>query len=343
MLPRLVSAAARAVVPHGRDAQSRRRSLVRLLAASLALASLAITAPALSQPLTPTPVKTTDRPIWEFSAAAGGTWFGWARANFSTGSFNYFVQRGTEPRLRVNAKGTSADGGGIYRRTLVYSQSRGQTSDLYRFDLRTGRRTAFPERVNTPGAGESSPTLSGRHLLFHRFRNRLRAELWIDQVLLYDRKTRTLRVLGRTESSPDDSCFEYLHTGQVNGVYAVWERGFDCGPPTVGDVVLYNINSNTKTTIPGPRGDISQESPAVSSDGTVYFVREDPSPASDGTQQILKKPLGSPAEVLHTVPANQNAFDLYVDDRANARHVYFTLHVGSNTDVYKLIDPLPSP
>jgi hypothetical protein len=254
---------------------------------------------------------------------------------------SYFVQGGTQPRLRVNPKGTTADGGGIYRQTLVYTQSRGDApSDLYRFDLRTGRRTTFPDRVNTRGAGESSPTLSGRYLLFYRFRHRVGAELFTHKVLLYDRTTRALRVLAKTEYSVDSSCSEYVQTGQINGAYAVWERGVDCAPPRDADVVLYDIRSNTKMPFPGPRGDTSQEFPAVSSDGTVYFVRRS---TADSTQQIVKKPLGAPAEVLYTVPANQFAFDLYVDDRAKARHVYFTLDVGSNTDVYKLVDPLPSP
>jgi hypothetical protein len=50
------------------------------------------------------------------------------------------------------------------------------------------------------------------------------------------------------------------------------------------------------------------------------------------------------AEVLYTVPSNQYAWGLYVDDGAKARHVYFTLEDGrGNSDIYQLIDPLPAP
>ncbi len=108
---------------HRRGGYVGRRSFLGLLAAALALAPVAITAPASSsQELTPIPVKTTDRPIFLLSAAADGEWFGWTRYDDSTGSQNYFVQRGTRPRLRVNPKGTTVDGGGIYRHTLVYAQ-----------------------------------------------------------------------------------------------------------------------------------------------------------------------------------------------------------------------------
>jgi hypothetical protein len=58
----------------------------------------------------------------------------------------------------------------------------------------------------------------------------------------------------------------------VNGAYAVWEDGYNCYPPRIGQVVLYNIRTDTKTPLRLPEN-ISQQSPAVSSDGTVYFVR----------------------------------------------------------------------
>jgi hypothetical protein len=118
-----------------------RRSLVRLLAASLALAPIVVTSPAASRELTPILVKTADPPIFLWSPAADGAWFGWTRYSDSTRSQNYFVQQDGGHRIRVNAKGTNGDGGGIYRRTLVYTQTRAgrfppQFGDLYRFNLR---------------------------------------------------------------------------------------------------------------------------------------------------------------------------------------------------------------
>lgn len=304
----------------GRGGNVGRRSFLGLLAASLALAPVAITAPASSsQELTPVPVKTADRPILESSAAADGKWFGWARYDRSRRSLNYFVQTGTTPRIRVNAKGTWAGGGGIYRHTLVYEQRRrGDSSDLYRFNLRTGRRAPFPDLVSR--RHESTPTLSGRYLLFGRSGPKKRSETYVTKVMLYDRTTRTLRVLAKTETAETNQCPPYVSAGQVNGVHAVWEDGYDCYPPKVANVVLYNIRRDTRTLLPRPGdGDTSQHSSAVSSDGTVYFVRER---EPELTQQIVKQPIGAQAEVLYTVPSNQFASDLYVDDRARARHVY---------------------
>jgi hypothetical protein len=338
MLPRLASAAC-AVVRHRDVGQSRRRSLVRVLTASLILAALGITAPASSVDLTPTPVKTAARPIHEFSAAAGGTWFGWAE--LSAGSRNYFVQRGSRPRIRANPKGTVALEGGIHRQTLVYTQSRGDTSsDLYRFNLRTGRRGALPDGVNTPRSEEDRPTLSGRYLLFTRERTTEGGSVF-SKVVLYDRKTGALRVLARARRADNEGGGPFVASGQVNGAYAVWERGTVTDHVTAANVVRLNIRRDVRTTLPRPRR-IRQEDPSVSSDGTVYFLRR--STELPFTQRIVKQPVGAPAEVLYTIPSNEFAYDLYVDDRVRARHVYFTLDVGrNNTDIYKLIDPLPSP
>jgi hypothetical protein len=311
------------------------------LASAVALAPLAMAAPASSRELTPIPVKTAD-PIVEWSPAADRAWFGWTRADRPSDSGNYFVQRGTEPRFRVNPKGTSADGGGIYRRTLVYAQWGGdRPSDLYRFDLRTGRRTALPDRVNTRRASERSPTLSGRYLLFDRLR-RTGPQFdptIINKVLLYDRTTRRLRVLARYNFFWDSSCLPYVQAQQVNGAYVVWEDGYNCGRP-VAHVVLYNIRRDTKVQFPRPRNQsISQQSAAVSSSGTVYFVRQN---ISDNSQRIVKKPLGGQPEVVYPVPSDQYVSDLYVDDRATAGHVYFAVSDG-DSDIYKLINPVPAP
>ncbi len=124
----------------------------------------------------------------------------------------------------------------------------------------------------------------------------------------------------------------------MNGAYAVWARAAHTDRVTSSNVLLLNIRRDIKTKLPRPEH-VLQGSPSVSSDGTVYFLRER---KPEHTQQIVKQPVGAQAEVLYTVPSNQRASDLYVDDRARARHVYFTVFEHSETDIYKLIDPLPS-
>ena len=310
--------------------------VLRLLAAALVLASMAITAPASARELTPIPVKKADRPNLVWTPAADRGWFGWTRYSDSTGSQNYLVQKGGKQPLQVNAKGTNGEGGGIYRHTLVYTQTRSdrlppQFGDLYRFNLRTGRRAPLPNKVNTPQA-EWGPSLSGRYLLFTRFAT-TKDEDVISKVMLYDRKSGALRMLAKAlASNSEGSTSNYVVAGQVNGAYAVWERNsYPYSGPVSSNVVRFNIRRDIKETLPQPKH-TAQSSPAVASDGTVYFVRTD---KPDSTSEIVKKPVGAPAEVLYS----QGGGDLYVDDRGKVNVVYFDQSgAHGKNGIYKLID-----
>jgi hypothetical protein len=304
------------------------RGISRVLVALLVLTPLAVTATASSEALTIIPVKTPDRGS-AGGASADGAWFGW-RHTTQGGTSSYVVQRGDRSRIRVNPKGTTAEAGGIYRRTLVYEQwTNEESSDLYRFALRSGRRTKLPDQVNTRRGRETDPTLSGQYLLFNRgFRKNSR---YFERVMLYDRRTQTPQVLAKTKDWVSSSIDHSLLAGQVNGPWTVWTYGNFYEDSGTYKIFLYDIRRDiTKRVVP-PIDDFYQSpDPAVSSDGTVYFVRNG---------EIVRKPLGAPAEVLYAVPARWTAGELYVDDRPEARHVYFTLY--GTRGIYKVIDPLP--
>jgi hypothetical protein len=155
--------------------------------------------------------------------------------------------------------------------------------------------------------------------------------------MLYDLKTGALRALATAKAPYSEGALDhYVVAGQVNGAYAVWERNsYGALGLRSSNVVRLNIRRNATKTLPRPSHTL-QESPAVSSDGTVYFAGVS---KRDGTARIVKKPIGAPAQVLYS----QGGRDLYVDDRAKARHVYFAFRDGSTPYIYKLIDPLPSP
>jgi hypothetical protein len=76
--------------------------------------------------------------------------------------------------------------------------------------------------------------------------------------------------------------------------------------------------------------------PAISSDGTVYFVRK----SNESQREIVKEPLDAPEQVLYTVGAGARLGQLFVDDRAKARHVYFTASEPV-LGIHKLVEPLP--
>ena len=204
--------------------------------------------------------------------------------------------------------------------------------------------------VNSPNA-EMDPDLSGRFLLFTRSRlvGEGREEAEITEVLLYNRNTRTLRLLSRARNR-----FFFVGTqhhslaaGQINGAYAVWTRythGLDSIERSA--VVLHNIQTGTTTTLPQPRRTY-QDGPGVATDGTVYYTRLIKTRTGGGIGPVgwvLEQPIGAPAEVVFTFDAlTEGAGGFYVDERANERHIYFGFRHGRGgfSDIYKVVEPTP--
>jgi hypothetical protein len=217
---------------------------------------------------------------------------------------------------------------------VVYARSpRGVSSeqwDLFRYNLRTGRRNPFPQ-VNT-GRNEYAPSLSGDLLLFTRA-GRLRS-----QVVLFNRRTGRTQVLARAAYPLySGEVGSSLDAGQVNGDFVVWERQrySDQGPVSY-NVVRYQTSTGVRTTWPVPAsfGDVG---PGVSADGTTYFVRKDLASPETPLQLMRSSTAGIESRPLPGAGATQ----LYVDDLANgSRRVLLSLRADGEQqyDLHQFID-----
>ena len=96
----------------------------------------------------PVAVKATTRN--EVTPVATADFFAWAKSRRGQPhQYDVWLQRGTEPAVKVNAKKTTGFAGGFDGTRLIYQQvRRGFLSDLRLYDLATHRRTGLPG-VNT--------------------------------------------------------------------------------------------------------------------------------------------------------------------------------------------------
>lgn len=318
------------------------------LAASLVLVT-ALTTGAWAAPGDPEPVRVTPRVV-EDTPTSHGAWLGWEQgARHDPTHGNYFVRRGTEAPVRVNAAGTEGYSGGIAGHRVYYVQQfhdrRPRMIDL---DLRTGDRTPMPAIVNhrrhleyaTCCSGQQhhrshmlswvhgDVTASGPWLLYSGYMDDLDHDFPYETVELYDRVDHRVRTLA---TMPDDEVG--LWAGQVNGRYATyWWVG------RYGGEKFYRYDIRTGRTVEIPLPDESSWDPAVSSDGTVYYVHAVHSPdGAPTTYDLVRQPIDGPAQVVTTL--TDQLAGLFVRDRPNgSRAVFFSWH----DDIYRLIDRPPA-
>jgi len=112
-------------------------------------AVVSLAAASWSAPADPVLVK-GDPSVLEGVSTAHGAWIGWVQSSStSTSHDNFFVQRGGQAPVRVNAARTSGLGGGIAGHGVFYVQQFGdRRPQLIRYDLRTGDRAPLPAKVN---------------------------------------------------------------------------------------------------------------------------------------------------------------------------------------------------
>jgi hypothetical protein len=99
--------------------------------------------------------------------------------------------------------------------------------------------------------------------------------------------------------------------GQVNGDFAVWTRATHRG----WDVVVYRISTRQTTVLHRPAGVFAQYAPAVTPDGTLYYVR-----SGNGcgvTVSLLSKRPGKPPETWGTLPKGIDVMDTYAFARSS--------------------------
>jgi hypothetical protein len=297
----------------------------------LGLVMAATTTIAAADLLEPIGVKTDPR-INEFNATATGEWLAWTQNSIKRpGRYNVYAKNGSDPRVKVNAKGTQAATGDIDRGRLVYSQwpsARGE--QIYRLNLSTMRRTLFPRQVNSR-YDEFHPSLSGRWLLFTRGTYPEGSK-----VMLYNTRTGKVRTLAQASGQRS------VWAGQVNGAYAVWARW----TATSADVFRFHLGTQTTTRIPRPEF-AYQNDPSVASDGTVYYSR---SGEGCGTAaELAKYPVGGPAEVVYGYPTYAEGGYSHIEEPADgSRHIYFNRidcrrADHKNSDIYRVVDPAPAP
>lgn len=304
------------------------------------LVVLAVATAAYAAPVGPVPVQ-DDPQVDEGAPTAHGKWFGWAQdSRADPGHDDFYVRRGTAPRVRVNAARAQGLGGGIAGRSVFYLQQRGDNKPrIYRFDLETGRRAPLPAKVNHHRRGglvhgvRGQATVSGPWLLYSGF---IEAATDFDYptwtVMLYNRVSHQLRQVDGAESDQDN----YV-AGQVNGRYATyWSYGRHGG----SHVYRYDIKTKRTVELPSPGGG-EQYDPAVSSDGAVYYFLAGADEPVGGpfTTELVRQPIGGPAEVVTTLTGEDRPEEAYVRDRTDGSRVVFFSWGG---DVYKVVATMAS-
>jgi hypothetical protein len=278
------------------------------------------------------PVRTSAANEW--TPAAGwapdtSEYLAWAQNSAAhPNRYNAYVQRGTDPKIKLNTVGQGWIGGIDYPK-LVYQQIYNGRSDLKLYDLATGVRSNPPAGVNTP-RWEYHPTISGAWLLFGRNDNSTPTQ----RVILFNMTTgASLQVAAVTRSA------YYLYANQVNGNFAVWTK---CAP--VCDVYKRDIAAGTTVRLPKPPTSPPryQYAGAVTSTGTVYLARS--GPRCGAVVRFVRYGPGDPAKgtavaALSVGKDTGNAYarenpDLTVDV------FYDRLTCSTNrTDIYKVNDP----
>jgi hypothetical protein len=276
--------------------------------------------------VTPAPVVATRATDWESTRAAGYL----AYTQNSVGRTNHFdlwVKPDVGHRWRATTDWTSGAHPGIdignahLGDVLVWSRGRKDAWDLAFTDLATRDRLDVPPGINTRKA-EREPSLSGDHLLFARGpRNGSR---YANTVVLYDLATDTSRVL-------DHSVNGIVNAGWVSGDWAVWQK---C-PRSKCSIWRYQISTDTLLKMPADVPVVY--SPAVTSDGTVFYVRSGYSCGqhtrivkilSDGTTMstVFSFPRGVDAVDLFAYPNLSATVDLYLS-RVSCRTFDFDVYV----------------
>jgi hypothetical protein len=298
----------------------------------------------------PVLVKHIPPDAFDAVSTSHGAWFGWAQnSSRDAEHYDFFVQRGDETRVKVNAAKTESRSGGIVGNGVYYAQQfDNRDPQIVRFDLKTGHRTPLPAKVNhyihtahfpfadSPktrvlGRARGNVTVSGPWVLYSGFLDRYPdAGMPSYTVMLYNRATHQLRTLAAYQIEDNGPA---LWAGQVNGNYVTY-WSFDGS----SDVYRYNITTKRSVKLSRPASG-SQYDPAVSADGTVYyFVTDDnaPSGGPDNTE-LVRKPVGGPAEVVTTLPTDSRHIPhgTFVKDRPDGKRIVF---VTWKNGFYKYVD-----
>jgi Tol biopolymer transport system component len=223
--------------------------------------------------------------------------------------------------VKVNRGSSQGFSGGIDGNTLVYERVQGKSDDLWTVDLTTMAQTRLTATATS--STELQPTISGDWVLFGR------GLAGRTQVLLYNRSSGELRRLAVYNSK-----HYYVYPGQVNGNFAVWGKY----TRRLQEVYLYDIATGRSTRLARPAGTY-QYSPAVTSTGTVYFVRS--RFGCGAAVAIYKQPLGGTAQPIESLRSGVDVeYSTYAEAAGGqVRLLYSTASCRTRLgDVYQLTD-----
>jgi hypothetical protein len=304
--------------PHVR----RRASSVAALVAVLVL----VATPAASAGEAPTPLVDTPAFEWEPTHAPGFLAYT-QNSRRRPNHFDLYVKPDGEPRWRATTNATSGAHPGIelgnahLGDVLVWSQGRRDAWDLAFTDMVTGDPVTVPAGINTVRA-EREPSVSGDHLLFAR--GPRSGQPYADTVVLYDLATDTPTVLDSTERG-------LVNAGWVSGDYAVWQKcpGARCS--------IWRYQISTQETLRMPAAVPVVFSPAVTADGTVFYVRSG-FECGDRTK-IVKVTGGTNLQTVYSFPVGIDAVDLFATPNESKSFDVYMSRVPCRTfdfDVYVL-------
>jgi hypothetical protein len=303
--------------PHG---PTHRSSL-----AILATTVLLLSAPAAFAGTAPVSLVNTRAIEWESTQAPG--YLAYTQNSAARpGHYDLWVKQDASPRWRPTTDTSSGAHPGIELANshlgdvLVWSRGRHGAWDLAFTDLDTHDPLEVPAGINTNRA-EREPSVSGDHLLFAR--GPQSGAPYADTVILYDLETDTPRVLDSTDRG-------LVNAGWVSGDYAVWQkcRGSHCS------IFRYQISTQDEVKIPSDVPVVY--SPAVTADGTVFYIRSGYScgqhtkivKVTDATdlQTVYSFPVGVDASDLFAYPNETATVDVYLS-RVPCRTFDFDVYV----------------
>jgi Divergent InlB B-repeat domain len=264
--------------------------------------------------------------VGEYQPVRGEGFLAWEQnSRRAPDRYDVYARRDGRRRFKVNATGTEAANGAIYRSTLVYQQYRGTKSDIFFYNLTTKRRHRASSRINTR-KWEYWPSLSRKWLLFGRLRRD-----GSRRIVLHNRQSGRSRTLAKSERRS-----AFLEPGQVNGGWAVWSR---CDAAGECNIWLYDIERSRKTMVPNPGA--SQRAPSVSPEGTVYFVRSGRRCRS--STKVMRRARAGKTKLLARIPSGRTVNDTYAFAATLGLSKVFYDHQACgralSSDVSRLRDP----
>ena len=246
----------------------------------------------------PAPVVNTPAIDWESTRV--GTYLSYTQnSSDRPNHFDLWVKPNGSPRWRATTNATSGAHPGIeignthLGDVLVWSKGRADAWDLAFTDLGMRDPIAVPPGINTSRA-EREPSVSGDHLLFAR--GPRSGAPYADTVILYDLATETKQVLDSTERG-------LVNAGWISGDYAVWQK---C-PGTSCSIWRYQISTDDTLRMPADVPVVY--APAVTGDGTVFYVRS--GYACGQRTKIVKVTDATDLQTVYSFPDDVDATDLY--------------------------------